>query len=334
VEEKFFVQPKAASRKKLCLHHKTFIFCSQSDHFAGQKKMLNDDTLQHCLEFAFDSLQVWCMIQQVCKHFYHVAHLDEMLAHAHLVLDHAAQLLTIGAAAKSVRSLKLKKATDLQLGLPYLGALHTLDLMSSGLTDASIVAQITSLRILDLSNNFYMTKMSALTDLTGLRSLSLAYCPRPDMLAAFTNLQSLKLNGLAVRNADLCALTNMPLLQFLDLYHCSQIDDEGLEIVSGVPSLTDLNVGQNNNITDEGVLNLRRLPKLEKLTLYLVPLLFDLRPFSTFPALKYLDVRECVNLYIAGLDLFTPRTKVYFSPHLPRRRYGVVMLSPGIWMTD
>ena len=296
--------------------------------------MLNDDTLQHCLEFAVDALHVWCMIQRVCKHFNHVAHLDEMLAHVPLVLDHAAQLLTIGAAAKSVRSLKLKQATDLQLGLPYFGALHTLDLLSSGLTDASIVAQITSLRILDLSNNFYLTKMSTLTGLTGLRSLSLAYCPRPDMLAAFTNLQSLKLNGLAVRNADLCALANMPLLQFLDLYHCSQIDNEGLEIVSGVPSLTDLNVGQNNNITDEGVLNLRRLPKLEKLTLYLVPLLFDLRPFSTFPALKYLDVRECVNLYSTGLDLLTARTKVYFSPHLPRRRYGVVMLSPGIWMTD
>jgi hypothetical protein len=85
-------------------------------------------------------------------------------------------------------------------------------------------------------------------------------------LAQIGTLEVLDLRGTSVNSADLHELTPLVRLRKLVLAHAESVTDSGLDALTGLPQLTELDLG-GTRITDTGLRSVARMPRLDDLNL-------------------------------------------------------------------
>lgn len=149
--------------------------------------------------------------------------------------------------------------------------LERCDLKSEIFRDLS---SLPNLKILNLSTCQILDRdLSALTNMTTLRGLSLACCTQITdasvrVLAPLTTLQSLNLTYcFRLTDKSLSTLSKFPLLQDLNLHQCGFITDKGLSVLTSLTALKTLNLSQCEKITKAGLRGLSSLFSLQNLEL-------------------------------------------------------------------
>lgn len=134
------------------------------------------------------------------------------------------------------------------------------------------LASLTRLEELDLSRCTKLTAggLAALAAVPNLRRLDLGQCQVTDALLERlpAGLTGLRLYGCDLRGTGLARFAAM---EFLDLSHCRQVDDATLAVLP--QSLRRLDLAACSGITADGIAHLRRLTRLEHLSLSFLPAL-------------------------------------------------------------
>lgn len=142
------------------------------------------------------------------------------------------------------------------------------------ITDAGLVHLSTLVHLEDFSLNdsYRITSIASLSRLTNLQHLSLAECLMMTdaglaCVANFTNLRTLNLAAcMQITSAALVHIKHLSCLVELILAYTS-VCDRGLELVSQVASLTDLDLSNLDDISDAGLTHLVALRNLRALDL-------------------------------------------------------------------
>src|SRR4029077_11587365 len=114
----------------------------------------------------------------------------------------------------------------------------------------------------------------------------IGYCP---------NLQQLFIESDKISDKGLEHLSKLAALQELNLRGCDQISDAGLEHLSKLAALQELNLRECNQISDAGLEHLSKLAALQELNLRGCNEIGDagLEHLSKLAALQELNLREC-----------------------------------------
>jgi len=114
-----------------------------------------------------------------------------------------------------------------------------------------------------------------------------------------------------IGNKDLAQLVselaNCKQVISLNLAENRKITDAGLEVLKGIPWLTDLNIGACD-ITNAGIEHLKELPHLTNLNLIFCNRISDeaLRTVGKLKELESLDILGCVHITHSGIDRYLP----------------------------
>ena len=169
-------------------------------------------------------------------------------------------------------------------GLTGLANLRMLDLDRGGAASSVSVAPLataaSSLQHLSLEGP--ATKLGVLSELTGLKTLTLRSVRLPDLsvLVPIAGLRSLDLKLGGTR--DLSALPNFTHLQYFQAWLVRGLSD--ISPLADVPSLEEIFLEALRNVTE--LPSLERLTKLREITLMKMNGLTDLTPLLTAPALE------------------------------------------------
>jgi hypothetical protein len=110
-------------------------------------------------------------------------------------------------------------------------------------------------------------------------------------------LRSLELDSTDISNVGMSYIINIPDLHTLNIKGARQIDDCGIKLLAGHPHLEEM-VLWNSKITDDGIAEMKRFPKLKKLSL------LHVGKQSNHPTDKALDsiaeISSLETLIIAG----------------------------------
>jgi hypothetical protein len=132
--------------------------------------------------------------------------------------------------------------------------------------------------------------------------------PTPDtplcmLVRRFPAVVSLELKGhtekTALTDEGLRAVTSsLPALTCLNLTYCSNVTDEGMQVVSTLPALTSLNLSRCYKLKDEGVKAVSNLPALTSLNLFCCSKVtaVGMQAVSSLPALRWLNLSHCNNM--------------------------------------
>jgi hypothetical protein len=156
-------------------------------------------------------------------------------------------------------------------GLPFV---ETLILAGQQVDNAmlSVVAGHPNLKVLNVAQQSSVDNdaLPLLLSLKKLEDLSLEGSKFTDdnleELVKISTLRKLRLRGTGVTAAGIKKLTDLAELEVLDLRDCSEIGNTGLEAIGGFAKLKSLLVN-GENVTDEGVVFLKRLTELQLLVL-------------------------------------------------------------------
>lgn len=162
--------------------------------------------------------------------------------------------------------------------LSQAAVLHTIDLSSNQIVDASPLLRIKALRHVDLRNN-RIADLKIFDALTARGVKVLGASTQAQNIAATEFLRLAKLGF------DAGADNRATVLALRDLLSTGNNDRKSL----------DLAMRQTLGLAGRGVRSLAPLAKLENLTALIVannPLVTDLSPLMTLPALRYLDMRH------------------------------------------
>ena len=111
----------------------------------------------------------------------------------------------------------------------------------------------------------------------------------------FINLQQLFLSGDSIDNFVLSYLKNMPNLKELCLFGCTQITDDGLQLLPKLEKLEKLDLRYCSAITDNGIIYLTKQPNLKEIYLDSCFNLTDggLKELSLIPKLEVISLMDC-----------------------------------------
>lgn len=151
--------------------------------------------------------------------------------------------------------------------------LRLLSIKQTKVEDVSALAQLLSLQTLNLDGTGVTeASLKYLATLPALSSLSLAGIPVADGNHALQIISGLKLTHLtlpgrhSVNDGGLSFLSGLSLLSELDLTDYTQVTDQGVQQLSNMTRLKKLSLS-NTQVTDAGLPSLRRLQELQELCL-------------------------------------------------------------------
>ena len=190
------------------------------------------------------------------------------------------QLASLIAQLPRVRSLLTGETPDASKSLAILGSIQTLrhlDLRKSLVNGAALqhLASLKELRALRLSgkNNSSLDGggLEAILKLTNLRALALDFLwvgsQELSQLQSLSNLEELYLAGTLVDDEALQILAQFPHLKKLRIAQ-TQVGDAGLAYLRQSSQLEELDLSENANITDAGLVNLSSITGLTRLNLW------------------------------------------------------------------
>lgn len=166
------------------------------------------------------------------------------------------------------------------------------------LTDSSLTALsgLVALHTLDLSSCHELSDISALGGLTELRELSLAHNARVHNLKplrTLTALQSLSVQGCNIDDDDVWALSGATQLSILNLRHCSNVTDRGLQGLAPLTGMRTLDLHGCQALTDQGLHALSCMTVLQNLLLSDCEGIVHLRALTSLQALHVLKISQC-----------------------------------------
>jgi len=166
------------------------------------------------------------------------------------------------------------------------------------LTDANLQALsgLVALHTLDLSSCHEVSDVSALGGLTELRELSFAHNARVhdlNPLRGLTALQSLSLQGCNIDDDDVWVLSGMTHMAILNMRHCSNVTDRGLQGLAPLTAMRTLDLHGCRAITDTGLRALSGMARLQNLILSNCEGVSHLRALTSLQALRMLKISGC-----------------------------------------
>jgi hypothetical protein len=218
---------------------------------------------------------------------------------------------------------------DNLVGLESLGRLKSLLIGSDQITDQGLtsIGRLGQLESLNLRANITRRGLNQLGGLTHLRTLDVKPSPSPSggvdevplKLSALTDLQTLSLHNLSLRDEDLASLAGMRQLDWLVLD--GTFTEDGLQHLGGLAELRLLNVTGVSCSDGEGLGQLSGLKRLEDLTL---------RGRITDAALARLPVLPSLwSLRIVTDEPIRPETVARLKQILPMIEYIHIDKPPG-----
>lgn len=164
---------------------------------------------------------------------------------------------------------------DSLVGLESLGRLKSFAIWSDQITDHGLtsIGGLRQLESLSVSVNVTRRGLNELSGFTRLRTLDVRSSASPSggvdeiplKLSALTNLQTLSLHNLSLRDGDLASLADMRHLDWLVLD--GRFTENGLQPLGGLAELRLLDVTGISCVNGDGLVHLGGLKKLEDLTL-------------------------------------------------------------------
>ncbi len=130
------------------------------------------------------------------------------------------------------------------------------------------------------------------------------------LLVTLPNVKKLKLTGGRITNQGVRHISRMTGLVDLTLQN-TQMDDDGLALLAGLPRLRSLNLRNTANLTDAALEHLKKFPALTHL--HLADNRFSaegIAQLGEFDALQLLDLRGCGNVGDAELGHFRRLAKL------------------------
>ena len=183
------------------------------------------------------------------------------------------------------------------------------------------LAELTSLKTLNLSGCWQVSDLSVVAGLTALQTLNLSWCEQVSdlsVLAGLTALQTLDLSG-CPQVSDLSALVGLTALQTLNLSWCEQVSD--LSALAGLTALQTLNLVRCEQLSD--VSALAGLTALQTLDLVRCEQLSDVSALAGLTALQTLDLSGCPQVSdlsaLAGLTVLWELELRFMSGGAPLR---------------
>ena len=208
----------------------------------------------------------------------------------------------------SLRLLNLNNnnLTEISTELGNMSQLGSLYLANNGLSDVSPLAQASTVTVLDLSKNSGISDFSGMVQndsrcnpvMLMLEDAGITNLPSASIMASFTNLTYLNLDGNQITDATIANLASAPKLDELYLSRNQITNTTGL---SGVTKLKKLSL-DNNQITDiSGLTSLERLAELHLSHNQIA----DLTGLNSLPVLATLDLTNQTLTDAADDELYS-----------------------------
>ena len=111
-------------------------------------------------------------------------------------------------------------------------------------------------------------------------------------------------------------MSNLTNLQFLDISHSRELNDDSLKIIGKLYNLKELDISECDSITDNGIKYLSTLSNLEKLNLNNCDGLIGKKnpvSFNSMQKLKIIDLQWCINLARIDISKLINLTNIYLD---------------------
>jgi len=287
---------------------KEWVFPPNLKRLTFSSCMAVDTALAHITQLPLESLRILRGTRIHTDGVRHIASLAS-LTRLDVKTDMAEDCLGLLQGLTGLRSLTLDSgAFAAELDLACLANLVNLEKLSLPLghksTDAGLVhlAHLSNLKDISLQDSFSITSIANLSRLTNLTSLNLAEClmMTDDGLACvanFANLQTLYLASCPkITSAGMVFIKDLKCLKELVLAYTS-VCDQGLNSVSHITTLTDLDLSHLDEISDAGLATLINLKKLQVLDLQGCTLITEegVKQLECLD-LAFLNVNECPHV--------------------------------------
>lgn len=127
-------------------------------------------------------------------------------------------------------------------------------------------------------------------------------------IASLAMLEDLCINSDCITDNGFRGLTGLPSLSNLNLNCCAKLENRGFFTICKIETLTRLNVSNCERLTDDGMGHITNLKLLKVVDVSACQLLTDksMDHFSKLPRLQELSIRHCNEITDQGLNLISP----------------------------